>query len=521
MAGRSIAMHKYKQLILLFQRSAPIKRAARQVAISRNTVRRYYRQLASYHGSLDDLRARDEPELHAWFNPPPIPDVDQRRYEDLVRLAPELLREARLKGVTKHLLWEEYRQSHPEGYGYSQFCYWLGELGQAQRVTMIQDIAPGEALYVDFAGTTMEVVDPETGSVSTRQIFLATMGYSYLTYAEAVATQAVGDFIGSLDRALQFFGGVPRVIVCDNLKSGVVRTDRYEPTINQALADLAAHYGTEVMPTRVARPQDKARVEQSVKLFYQRVLAPLRKSTFFSDHDLKAAITEQMRRHNDRPMQHLEHSRRQRFDLHERSALRAVPGERFELAFRCRLKAQKNNHVWLGKDKTYYSVPYTVIGRTVEVIYTATLVKIYADGMRVAVHRRTYVPNSHCTNKEHMPAAHQAMLSRHTQAYLAWAEKTGCTAISAVVQRLLLSRQYPELAYRSCDGIRSLYRLYGPEAVTRACEAALELDSCSYSFLRGYLKMHCSEVEPAPSQRHAAQLSMPVHTNIRGSEYYT
>lgn len=519
MAGKSIAMRKYKQLILLFQRSAPIKQAARQVGISRNTVRRYYRQLTDYDGSLEVLRAREEPELHAWFNPPVMTELDQQRYDVLSAMAPALLHDLQSKGVTKRLLWEEYRIDNPAGYGYSQFCYWLGELSKVHTASMIQDIAPGEAVYIDFAGTTMDVVDPHTGSVSTRQVFLATMGYSYLTYAEPVATQAIGDFIGALDRALQFFGGVPQVIVCDNLKSGVVRTDRYEPTLNQALADLAAHYATEVMPTRVARPQDKARVELSVKHFYQRVLAPLRNQRFFSDRDLKTAVAEHMRRHNGRPMQRLGHSRQQRYDLHEKPVLRALPSERFELKYRCRLKAQKNNHVWLGKDQTYYSVPFTMIGRTVDVMYTASLVKIYADGTCVAVHQRTYIPHSHCTLKEHMPPAHQAMLQRETRAYLAWAEKTGSDAINAVVQRLLLSRQYPQLAYRSCDGIRSLARLYGSESLRKACEVALELDSCSYSFLRSYLKMHCQEVVPTPSEPSPQPPPLPNHNNIRGPGY--
>lgn len=520
MAGKSIAMHKYKQLILLYQRSAPIKQAVRQVVISRNTIRRYYRQLAAYDGNLGELLALEEPALHAWFNPPPIPEVDQQRYDVLSSLAPEMLQALRLKGVTKQLLWEEYREDHPEGYGYSQFCFWLGELGKVHTASMIQDIAPGEAIYIDFAGTTMEVVDAQTGNVSTRQIFLATMGYSYLTYAEPVASQTVDDFIGALDRALQFFGGVPQVIVCDNLKSGVIRTDRFEPTLNQALADLAAHYSTEVMPARVARPQDKSRVELSVKHFYQRVLAPLRKRTFFSDHELKSAVAEQMRRHNDRPMQRREHSRQQCFELHELPVLRTVPRDPFEMKYRCRAKAQKNNHVWLGKDQTYYSVPFTVVGRTVDVIYTATLVKIYAEGHCVAVHRRTYIPHSHCTLKEHMPPAHQAMLDRNTQAYLRWAEKTGSSVINAVVQRLLLSRQYPQLAYRSCDGIRSLNRLYGGEALQKACEQALELDSCTYSFLREYLKTHAQTLAPTSTEADDQQRSMPVHHNVRGPGYY-
>ncbi len=521
MAGRNIARHMFKQLIQHYRQSVAIKEVSRRLGLSRNTVRRYYRQLQQSNADLSQLLQREEPELQAWFNPPVENDVDRDRYQDLVARAPGILMQLGQTGVTKLLLWEEYQAEVPNGYGYSQFCHWLGVLGAPRRASMVQDVPAGEALFIDFAGRTMEVIDPQTGQVQSRQLFVATMGYSYLTYVEAIPTQCSSDFIAALDRAIRFFGGATRTIVCDNFKAAVVRSDRYEPTIHQALADLAAHYGTTITTARVARPQDKSRVELSVRYVTLRVLGPLRRRPFFSDHELNSAIGEHMQMADDRLMQRYGVSRRHRFDLDERPTLAPLPAQPFEPIYRRQLKAQKNNHVYLAQDRTYYSLPYTCIGNTVEVIYTARLVKIFHQGQCVAVHTRTYVPSANVTKTEHMPAAHQAMLNRHTQHYLHWAEATKSSAVSAVVQRLLTSRQYPQQAYRSCDGIRTLHRQYGTEALDNACTIALELDQCNYGFLSRHLRSHATAPPPALTAESPEHRTTPEHDNIRGAAYYS
>jgi hypothetical protein len=230
MAGRNIPRHMYKQLIHLFRQLVGIKEASRRLKLSRNTVRRYYRQLQDCPEAVAGLLEKAEPELHVWFNPPCVVDVDRERYQDLAARAHGLLAELGRPGVTKLLLWQEYIAENPQGYGYSQFCYWLGIFGAPRRVSMVQEVPPGEALFIDFAGRTMEVIDPESGQIERRQLFVATMGYSYLTYAEAIPSQRSEDFIAALNRAMIFFGGAPKTIVCDNFKAAVVRADRYEPT---------------------------------------------------------------------------------------------------------------------------------------------------------------------------------------------------------------------------------------------------------------------------------------------------
>jgi hypothetical protein len=250
------------------------------------------------------------------------------------------------------------------------------------------------------------------------------------------------------------------------------------------------------------------------------VLGPLRDRQFFSDYELNKAIATQMQMANERVMKRYDTSRRQRFVDDEARTLAALPAQPFELIYRRRLKAQRNNHIYLAQDRTYYSVPYTCIGSTVEVIYTATLIKVYHQGSCVAVHRRTYAKYAHITSKEHMPAEHQAMLSRDTQRYIIWAESTRSQAIAAVVLRLLSSRQYPQQAYRGCDGIRALHRRYGTAVFEEACQMALDLDQCHYGFLCKYLRTHAPRDTPqrtTPPENHP---TLPEHDNIRGAAYF-
>ena len=519
MAGRPIAMHKFRELILLFQRDVSIKETSRRLGISRNTVRRYRSQLEANRQKIDELLKMEEPELLVWFHPPQLVATDQDRFNELQVRSAVIFDELKGKGVTKSLLWEEYKQECPDGYGYSQFCYHLHQIAKRSDVTMVQHFAPGEYVFIDFAGATMSITDPRTAEVHERQIFVATCGHSHLAYACAVPRQTITCFIAAIDDALQFFGGAPQALVCDNLKAGVIKPDKYEPNLTQALSDLAAHYNMTVMPARVIKPQDKSLVESAVRYFYQRVMAPLRKRLFLSDHDLNVAIAERIEVHNNTPIQRRGVSRRDRYESLERQHMQSLPMRAFELKRRKQLMAQRNNHIWLSDDKTYYSVPHLYVGQRVDVIYTATLVNIYAEGKPVAAHRRTYIPHAYCTDSRHMPPPHQAMASRDVEKYLKWAEATQAQEIYAVVYRVLTSRQFVQQSYRSCDGIQSLYRQYGRDALQRACVVALDVDQCSYGYL---LRVLQEQSKNATTQQRASEQipMMPQHENIRGADYY-
>jgi len=515
MAGKFIAMHQLRELILHFQRGVSIKETCRRLRISRNTVRRYRQQLEAHAEMLDELLGMEQPELYAWFHPSEPAVVDEGRYVELLARAPSIMAELKLKGVTRYLLWLEYRQECEDGYGYSQFCYYLRKAAKQSVVSMVQHYAPGEVIFIDFAGHTMDVTDAHTGETSPRQIFLATAGHSHLTFALAVPRQTVSCLVAAIEAAFAFFGGTPQGLVCDNLKSAVITPDRYEPKLHAVLNDLAAHYDVTLMPARVRKPQDKSRVEASVKFFYQRVKAPLRNRVFHSEHELNAAIAEHMTTSNNTPMQRTGVSRREHFEKMERAHLSPLPTEKFALKWRKRLMVQTNYHIWLSTDRTYYSVPHTHVGSRVDVIYTATLVSIYAQGKLVATHRRTHVPGSYCTKKEHMTPPHREMLNRHVEHYLHWAEATTSQEIYAVVARILHARRFVQQSYKSCDGVKALHRKYGKDALQRACSVALEVDRCTYGFLREYLQTH-----PDTDTIAEHLPSVPKHDNIRGPAYY-
>jgi len=251
MAGKPIAMQQLRELILHFQRDVSIKETCRRLRINRNTVRRYRRILEANREMLDELLGMEQPALHAWFHPPQEIAMEEGRYVELLARAPAIMAELKLKGVTRYLLLLEYRQECEDGYGYSQFCYYLRQAAKQSVVTMVQHYAPGEVIFIDFAGHTMDVTDPRTGETMPRQIFLATAGYSHLTFAMAVPRQTVSCLVAAIESALQFFGGTPQGLVCDNLKSAVITPDRYEPKLNAVLADFAAHYNVTPMPARV------------------------------------------------------------------------------------------------------------------------------------------------------------------------------------------------------------------------------------------------------------------------------
>jgi transposase len=374
----------------------------------------------------------------------------------------------------------------------------------------------GERLFVDFAGQTVEVVDPATGEIRAAQIFVAVLGASNLTYAEAVWTQTLPDWIGAHVRALEFLGGVPRQIVPDNLRSGVLRANWYEPGLNPTYSDLAVHYGTAILPARVRRPRDKAKVEAGVLVVERWILARLRHQRFTSLVALNAAIAELLESLNNRPMRRLGVSRRQLFEELERPALRDLPAEPYVYAeWRIR-RVGLDYHV--DVDGHYYSVPYRLLREQVEARVTARTVELFHRGERVAVHVRGGLRGRHTTLAEHMPQAHR----RHAE----WTiERIGqeATAIgpatAALTTIILESRPHPEQGFRACLGILRLLRTYGRERLEAACARGLEIGARSYGSIASILQ-HGLDRQPAPRPARGSEELPLLHPNIRGSGYY-
>lgn len=426
--------------------------------------------------------------------------------------------EVRRKGVTLRLVWEEYRSVHPDGYGYSRFCelyqIWRGGL----HPTMRHVHKAGEKLFVDYAGMTVTVIDADAGQEDDRssreaQIFVASLGASNYTYAEATWTQQLPDWIASHVRAFAFFGGVAEVVVPDNTKSAVQHACYYEPELNPTYADMALHYGVAILPTRSRKPRDKAKVENAVLGIERRVLAPLRHIQFLSLRDLNYAIAEQLALYNNRPFQVIDGSRRSQFELLDQPALSSLPRTRYEFARWKKARAGIDYHVAI--DGHYYSVPYQYVKRNLDVRITEFTIECFLNGERIASHARSLRKGAHSTIRDHMPLAHQRHADWSPQRLVRWSAKIGPNT-SGVVQEILRSRPHPEHGYRASMGIMRLSKSYGEERVEAACRRALAIGSVTYRSIKSILK---TGLDGADLRSEETTPSV-THDNIRGPNYY-
>ncbi len=423
-------------------------------------------------------------------------------------------RELRRKGVTLQLLWFEYKERHPDGYQYTQFVERYRRWARQLDVVMRHEHRAGEKLFVDYPGQTLPITDPETGQISPAQLFVAVLGASSYTYATATASQALPDWIGAHVGAFEFFGGVPAIVVPDNLRSGVTRADRYEPEINRTYAELATHYGCAVIPARPYKPRDKAKVEAGVLVAERWILAALRDRTFFSLAEANAAIRERLAWLNERPFKKLPGSRASHFAELDRAALRPLPVRRFEYATWKQATVNIDYHVEV--DRHWYSVPYQLVGQKADVRLAATTVEIFVRGRRVASHLRSTRPGRHTTEPDHMPESHRRHLEWSPGRIVRWAEGTG-PATGALVAAILASRPHPEQGYRSCLGILRLGRRYGPERLEAAAARALAIGARSYRSVESILRTGLDR-QPLPDAAPAAPARR--HANVRGGTYY-
>jgi transposase len=455
---------------------------------------------------LDDGQLESRLFVPASARPPsetrPIPDW------------PLVHRELRRKGVTLQLLWMEYKEREPDGFGYSWFCQtyraWAGRLDLVMR----QEHRAGEKLFVDFAGLTIPIVDPATGEVWQAELFVAVLGASSYTYAEALPSQALPHWIGAHVHALEAMGGCPRIFVPDNLRSGVTRPHRYEPDINRSYAEMAAHHGCAVIPARSGKPRDKAKAENGVLQATRWVLAALRQRTFFSLAEANAAIAERLAWLNARPFRKLPGSRQTMFEALDRPALRPLPAHRYEYAAWKTARVNIDYHVEV--DRHWYSVPHQLVGQRLDIRVTAGIVEVLHKGRRVASHRRSPRQGSFTTEPAHMPEAHRRHAAWTPGRIVAWAERSG-PATGALVALIMASRPHPEQGFRSSLGIMRLGRRYGDERLEAACARALAIRAHSYRSIESILKAGLDAVplpgdEPGPTIGH--------HANVRGPAYY-
>lgn len=418
------------------------------------------------------------------------------------------------KHVTLNLLWQEYKEQHPDGYQYSWFCHnyrdWTGHLD----VVMRHEHRAGEKLFVDYAGQTVELIDQNSGEIHNAQIFIAVMGASNYTYAEATLSQKVEDWIGSHVRAFTFFGGVPEVVVPDNLKSGVTKACLYEPDINPTYNDLARHYGTVVIPARVRKPRDKSKAEAGVLLVERWILAKLRNHRFFSLADLNREIGKLLQSLNEKPFQKLTGSRHSWFEEIDKPALKQLPSTPYELAYWKKATVHLDYHVEVKG--YYYSVPYTLVRKKLDIRYTQKTVECFHRSKRVASHLRKVPKGRYATIKEHMPLSHQKYLEWTPDRFKRWAAKIGKDTV-ILTELILLKRAHPQQAYRTILGILRLGKAYGNSRLEAACSRALYINALSYKSIESILKNGLDQ-KPLPEKSRGKD---PVkHKNIRGANYF-
>lgn len=513
--AKTIAMSVLKQIIRQWCSGTPVKAITRHTGVARNTVKTYIKLIRSGSHCCKELLSMEDYALEAMFFQ--SPEADQR-YSALLRQMPYFVKELNRTGVNRHVLWEEYRQQHPGGYRYSQFCYHLQQYLKTEHATLHIEQKPGDKLYVDFTGKKLQWADPQTGEVHDAEVFVAVLGYSHLTYVEAVASQKQDHFLSALGNALHFFGGVPRAVVPDNLKAAVIKADRYEPTLNEALSDLANHYQTTIYPARSRKPRDKAWVENMVRTVYSRVFAPLRHETFTSLAELNRAIRQPLEKHNQQNFRGEDFSRRQRFEQQEKQHLLPLPAEGYQRKQYRDQKVRKNCHIYLNEDKHYYSVPYRFIGKTVRVITTHGQVSVLYDRQRIAFHKRSFKAYSYTTVKDHLPSHHRFVSEWSADKFLGWAAGIH-PEVHHFIKAVLDSKPYPELAYQSCVGILAMDKKQGRQRLIAACQRAAHFQSYNYSTVKRILDKGLDK-DPLPDEKQI-KLNLPEHGNIRGPEAFS
>ena len=514
MANTPISMSKIRQLLRLHTQGYSKLQIAEQTGIARNTLKKYLGVFTTCEISYSELNQLSDKELEELFIKPQEKPLTEK-LQTLFALFPHIEKELKRKGVTRNLLWEDYKRNHPDGVGRSQFNHYLAQWRAQVNPVMHIEHKAGDKLYIDFAGDKLSIVDKQTGEVQAVEIFVAILGASQLTYVEAVPSQSKEDLITACENALHYYGGVPSAIVPDNLKSAVTKSSKYEAEINETFADFAQHYSTAVLPARAYRPRDKALVENAVRIMYTRIYTKVRNQVYFTIEELNAAILIALEAHNNKLLNGRHYSRREQFEEIERATLNQLPQLRYELKKHLFVTVMKNGHVSLNADKHYYSVPYRFIGKKIKLMYSRTTVQIFYHYQCIATHERIKSPYNYTTDKNHLASTHRFVSDWTPERFLAWAEGIH-EDVKLYILKILGRKQHPEQAYKSCVGILSFGKKVGNERLIKACQRALDYGVYNYKIIQTILEKGLDK----NIEDETEQLAMPLHENIRGENYY-
>lgn len=515
MAQERLPMHRTREVFRLkHDCGLSNRKIARACGVDRDTVGMYLKRAERcglrwpFPSDLTDAA------IEARLFPKPIqPEGPQRPLPDCQYIYDQL-RDHKKFNLTLMQLWIEYKERHPDGFQYSQFCEHYHRWRHKLDYVMRQNHRAGDKMFVDFCGG-LSLVNEETGEVVGTHLFVAVWGFSNFTYAEAVADQSAPAWARCHVRAFAHSGAVPHALVPENLKSGVTKPCFYEPELNRSYAELAAHYNTAILPARVRRPRDKAKVEAGVLVAQRWILAVLRHRTFFTIAEMNDAIRELLERLNTRPMQKLKKSRRELFESQDRPAALPLPDRPYQYAeWR---KATVHVDYCIEVDKHIYSVPFRFLHDKLDVRLTITTLEAFQRGERIAAHVRSYVQGGQTILDEHRPPEHRKFLEWTPSRIVAWAAKAGPSS-AVLVERIMATRRHPEQGFRACLGIMQLGDGYGAERLEAAATRALKYNGCSYKCIRSILVAGLDQASDIEDE--AQQPSLPLHENVRGGEYY-
>ncbi len=484
------------------------------LSLSRNTVKKYISLFDALGLNLEDIEQKTDTELEVLFSQSTL-ESSNPKLEKLHSYFPKMERDLKKVGMTIQHLWEAYYKENPDGLKSSQFRYHFKNWSNRVNPVMHMNHKAVDKMYVDYAGKTLSVTYKDTGEIKEVQFFVAILGASQYTYAEASMSQQKEDFVSSVENAIRFFGGTPAAIVPDNLKSAVIKSSRFEPTINETLADFAEHYQTTILPARAYKPRDKSLVEGAVKILYRRIYVHLKEQTFFSLEELNEQIWNLLDVHNKKKLTARPYSRLELFTEDEKNELNPLPQERFEIKYRSFATVMQNGHVQLSLDKSYYSVPFQYLRKKVKLLYTKSTLEVYYKYNRIATHPRHYKPYVYTTNPQHMASTHHFVADWSASRFFDWAA-TIDPCVAELIMKIIDSRNHPEQAYKSCLGILSFEKKVGKQRLINACKRALDYKIYSFKAIQNILEKNLDRIDSEPE----TDLELPLHENIRGKNYF-
>jgi transposase len=511
-------MSKVRNIIRLYTEGVSKQSIGERTGLPRNSVKKYIRLFLASGKTPEEIEQLGDTELEQLFLDmvPRYHIEDDPRYKSLASFFPVMEKALKSRENTKEKLWQQYIEKHPDGYRLTQFKRYYLLWIKVRNPVMHIDHKAGEKMYVDYAGEKLLVMDPEIEDTIEAEVFVAILGASQLTYVEASYSQQKEDFIKSCENALHYFGGVPNAIVTDNLKSAVTKSNRYEPTLNEAFRDFVSHYSMAALPAAPYKPKHKALVEGAVKILYRSMYSVINRRAWSCMEALNGEIRDTLDVYNNRLMKGRPYSRRQMFEETERHVLNPLPEKRYELKHRYIATVMKNNYVCLAEDKHYYSVPYRFIGKKVTLLYGASEVEVYHRYERIAVHKRNRHLFGHTTENEHLASQHQFLGDWNPDKFIERGEAIGPQTKEYIIQ-LLNTRQHPEQTYRSCQGVLSFAARVGKERLNNACARALQYGDYGYQTIRVILE---KGLDKNTDDEPGGDGTLPPHKNIRGKNYY-